>query len=300
MPEKILLLGKTGQVGSELLNALPSEWELKACGRNEVDLEDLGSVQAVIRDYHPDIIINAAAYTAVDRAESEPEKASRINTEAVDLLAKEAKRLDAWLIHYSTDYVFDGTKEGSYTEKDQPNPLSIYGKTKLQGEEAIRQSECKHLIFRTTWVYGVQGNNFIKNILRFAKERDSLSVVADQHGAPTSATLISEITLKAISAILNGTMQPGTYNLAPSGDTTWHGLAQYVVSRAHQRGIPLHLKTENIHPISTEDYPSPAKRPMNSRLDRSLLAKSLEISFPDWRLEVECFVDDLVRETEVQ
>jgi dTDP-4-dehydrorhamnose reductase len=298
MPAKILLLGKTGQVGSELLNTLPSEGELKACGREEADLEDLSGIQAVVRDYCPDIIVNAAAYTAVDMAESEPEKASRINTKAVDLLAKEAKYLDAWLIHYSTDYVFDGTKAESYTEQDQPNPLSIYGKTKLQGEEAIRQCGCKHLIFRTSWVYGAHGNNFIKTIMRLAKERDRLDVVADQYGTPTSATLIAMITAKAIPAILKGTMRSGTYHLAPSGVTTWHGLAQHTVSRAHQRGVPLHLKPEQIEPIPTEDYPTPAKRPLNSRLDRSLLAKSLGINFPDWRLGVERFVDDMVRESE--
>ncbi len=293
---KILLLGKTGQVGSELQRDLPSLGQLKACNREDADLETLDSLKMAVRDFHPDIIINAAAYTSVDGAESEPGKARRINAEAVGLLANEAKHLDAWLIHYSTDYVFDGTNVEPYTEADLPNPLSVYGNTKLEGEVVIQQSGCKHLIFRTSWVYGTYGNNFIKTILHLAKEKDSLNVVADQHGAPTPAALIAEITIKAISAILNGSIRVGIYHLTTSGDTSWHGLARRAVKLAHQKGIALHLKPEQIQPISTKDYPTPAVRPMNSRLNTSFLANTLEITFPDWQQEVERYVDYLVRE----
>ncbi len=300
MPIKILLFGKTGQVGTELQRTLPSLGQLKSCGREEADLEDQESLKAVIRGYRPDIIVNAAAYTAVDRAEAEPGKANRINAEAVSLLAEEAKRLDAWLVHYSTDYVFDGTKGQPYIETDQPNPLGIYGRSKLQGEGSIRRSGCNYLVFRTSWVYGAYGNNFIKTILRLARERETLNVVADQRGAPTSAALIAEISAKAIPATLDGTMRRGTYHLAPSGDTTWHELARRVVGRARQAGMPLLLRPEQVQPIPTVDYPTPAVRPMNSRLDSSLLATTLGITLPDWQSEVDRFVDYLVREEERQ
>ncbi|TVT58098.1 MAG: dTDP-4-dehydrorhamnose reductase [Sedimenticola thiotaurini] len=296
MPVKILLFGKTGQVGTELIRTLPQLGQLKPCGREEANLEDQESMKAVIRSYCPDIIVNAAAYTAVDRAETEPDKANSINAEAVSLMAEEAKCLDAWLVHYSTDYVFDGTKDQPYIETDQPNPLGIYGKSKLQGEGSIRRSGCKYLIFRTSWVYGAHGSNFIKTILRLAREREMLDVVADQRGAPTSAVQIAEITAQAIPAILGGTMGAGIFNLAPSGDTTWHELARRVVSRARQSGMLLDLKPEQIRPIKTKDYPTPAKRPMNSRLDTSLLTQTLDITLPDWQSEVDCFIDYLVRE----
>ncbi len=296
MPIKILLFGKTGQVGTELTRALHKLGQLKPCGREEADLEDKERLKAVICDYRPDIIVNAAAYTAVDRAEMEPDKAARVNAEAVALLAEEARRLDAWLVHYSTDYVFDGTKDKPYNETDKPNPLGIYGETKLQGEESIRRSGCKYLIFRTSWVYGAHGSNFIKTILRLARERETLNVVVDQHGAPTSAALIAGISAKAIPATLDGTMRRGTYHLTPSGDTTWYELAQRVVSRAQQLGMPRLLKPEQVQPIPTMDYPTPAVRPMNSRLDSSLLSMTLGIALPDWQSEVDCFVDFLVRE----
>jgi len=296
VPIKILLFGNTGQVGTELTHALHQLGQLKPCGREEADLEDKDRLKAVICDYRPDIIVNAAAYTAVDRAELEPDKAARVNAEAVALLAEEARRLDAWLVHYSTDYVFDGTKDKPYNETDQPNPLGIYGETKLQGEESIRRSGCKYLIFRTSWVYGAHGSNFIKTILRLARERETLNVVVDQHGTPTSAALIAEISAKAIPATLDETMRRGTYHLTPSGDTTWHELAQRVVSRAQQLGMPRLLKPEQVQPIPTMDYPTLAVRPMNSRLDSSLLSMTLGIALPDWQSEVDCFVDFLVRE----
>lgn len=300
MSLRILLFGKAGQVGAELQRTLPHVGQLKSCGREVADLEDQESLKTVIRDYRPDIIVNAAAYTAVDRAETEPDKANSINAEAVSLMAEEAKCLDAWLVHYSTDYVFDGTKNAPYIETDQPNPLGIYGETKLKGEWSIRQSGCKYLIFRTSWVYGAHGSNFIKTILRLAMEREVLNVVADQHGAPTSAGLIAEISAKAIPAISSGAMHPGTYHLAPSGDTTWHELAQRVVSRAHQLGMPLLLKPTQVRPIPTIDYPTAAVRPMNSRLDSSLLATTLGIALPDWQSEVDRFIEYLVREEERQ
>ena len=300
---KILLLGSNGQVGWELQRSLAPLGQLKACDHNTVDLAKIDELQARIRDFSPAIIVNAAAYTAVDMAESEAEKARRINAEAVAELAAEAKCLDAWLIHYSTDYIFDGTKSTAYVETDSAKPQSVYGKTKFEGEEAIRKSGCKHLIFRTSWVYAARGSNFAKTMLRLAKERDELNVVGDQVGVPTSAELIADITALCLYRVTNdnafGKQAVGTYHLSPSGETNWHEYARYVIAEAQHYGVKLRTKPENIHPISTSEYPLPAKRPANSLLDTKKLTNTFSVHMPVWRTQVKRLVSELVMKGEL-
>lgn len=292
---KILLLGKNGQVGWELQRALAPLGELLAFGHADADLENLDRLRETVRTARPDIIVNAASYTAVDKAESEPDRARRINAEAVGLLAEETAQSNAWLVHYSTDYVFDGEKKTPYVEDDTTNPISVYGRTKLQGEQAIRASGCRHLIFRTSWVYATRGGNFAKTMLRLAKERDKLRVVADQHGAPTSAELIADVTALALHRLTapQGTALSGTYHLVASGETTWHEYAQFVIGLARSKGIALKAAPENVEPIPTEAYPVPAKRPKNSRLDTTKLAAAFDLHLPDWRFHVQRMLDEL-------
>jgi dTDP-4-dehydrorhamnose reductase len=298
---KALLLGKNGQVGWELQRALAPLGEVCAFGSESVDLADLATIRRVAREVAPDVIVNAAAYTAVDKAESEPEQARRVNAEAVGVLAEEASRLGAWLVHYSTDYVFDGSKAAPYVEEDATGPLSVYGKTKLEGENAIRERHDRHLIFRTSWVYARRGTNFAKTMLRLASERDSLRVVADQHGAPTSAELIADITALALRSIQADTKLAraisGTYHLAAAGETTWYDYAQCVIGLAIERGVPLKCAPANIEPISTAAYPVPATRPKNSRLDTSKLRGTFNIRLPDWRFYVMRLVEELSSST---
>ena len=293
---KILLLGKEGQVGWELQRSLSTVGGLIASEQRELDLERPDDVRGWVRRHEPDIIVNAAAYTAVDQAESEPEKAHRINADAVAVLAEEANRLNAWLVHYSTDYVFDGEKATPYDEGDGANPLSVYGRTKLEGEERIRDCHAKHMIFRTSWVYAARGKNFAKTMLRLAKERETLSVIADQYGAPTSAELIADITALALHwAIRKGsdTDLAGTYHLVARGETSWHGYAQYVLALARENGCSLKTAPEEVCPIQTEDYPLPAKRPRNSRLNVSKLTSIYGVHLPDWRNHVRRLIEEL-------
>lgn len=298
---KILLLGANGQVGWELQRSLAPLGQLLACDRESADLENLSQLRTTIREYLPDIIVNAAAYTAVDQAESESEKAQLINAEAVALIATETKRIGAWLVHYSTDYVFDGSKTTAYTETDLPNPMSVYGQSKLAGEEAIRDSSCDHLIFRTSWVYAARGSNFAKTMLRLASERDELKVVCDQIGVPTSAELIADITALGLYRIFYdpsfGEQAIGTYHLSPGGETNWHEYAQYVVTEALQAGFTLNTKPEQIHPIATSEYPLPARRPANSRLDTKKLVNMFRIYLPHWQYHVKRLVSEyLIRD----
>jgi len=293
---KILLFGKEGQVGWELHRALSTVGDLVASDRQELDLEQLGEVRRWVRRHEPDIIVNAAAYTAVDRAEAEPEKARRINAEAVGLLAEEADRLNAWLVHYSTDYIFNGEKTAPYEEDDQADPLSVYGRTKFEGEERIRQRQAKHLIFRTSWVYAARGNNFVKTILRLAKDKERLNVIADQQGAPTSAELIADVTacaLHRIGQMESPTAVAGTYHLAAQGETSWHGYAQYILNVAKESGVSLKAGPDEVHPIPTEAYPLPARRPRNSRLSVSKLTRLFRVHLPDWRDHVLRVVQEL-------
>jgi dTDP-4-dehydrorhamnose reductase len=293
---KILLLGRDGQVGWELQRSLSTVGDLVASEQDELDLECQDDVRRWVRRHEPDIVVNAAAYTAVDQAESEPDKAHRINAEAVGVLAEEANRLNAWLVHYSTDYVYDGEKTSPYDESDPAHPLSVYGRTKLEGDERIRERHAKHLIFRTSWVYSMRGNNFAKTMLRLAREKEKLNVIADQHGAPTSAELIADVTAAALrQAIQNGSHKDlsGTYHLVAQGETNWHGYAQYVLTLAREMGMVLKTPPEEVYPIPTDAYPLPAKRPRNSRLSVSKLNAIFDVHLPDWRYHVRRFMEEL-------
>ncbi len=284
----ILLLGKNGQVGWELQRALAPLGRVTACGHAECDLADSGLLRSVVRDTRPDAIVNAAAYTAVDRAEAEPAQAEAINAVAPAVLAEEAQRLGAWLVHYSTDYVFDGAKRAPYGEDDRPNPLNVYGSSKLAGERAIATAAGRHLIFRTSWVFAARGGNFAKAILRLAGERDALKVVADQHGAPTSAELIADVTAHCLRDVLRtpDDRRRGLYHLAAAGETSWHGYAKHILTLAAAAGVALKCAPEAVAPIASDEYPLPAKRPANSRLDTGKLRQSFAIHLPDWTFHV--------------
>jgi len=284
--KRILLTGCDGQVGFELQQTLAPLGEVVAVDQAECDLTDAEATRKLVREVQPHIIVNPAAYTAVDKAESEPELAMAVNAWAPGILGEEAARLDAWVVHYSTDYVFDGSKETPYDESDAPNPQSVYGRSKLAGEHALLASGAQCLILRTSWVVGAHGGNFAKTILRLAAERDSLNVVADQFGAPTSAPLLAEITTKLIrKAETRGRADfPfGLYHLAPAGEPTWHQYAVYVVEKALAAGKTLKLRPERIRAIATADYPLPAKRPANSRLNTAKLRQAFQCDLPDWK-----------------
>ncbi|WP_316353885.1 dTDP-4-dehydrorhamnose reductase [Candidatus Trichorickettsia mobilis] len=304
---KILLFGKNGQVGFELQRTLATLGEVKALGSKELDITNFLELRNCIRQYAPNVIVNAAAYTAVDKAETTPELAYLTNSEAITVMAEEAKLLNAWLIHYSTDYVFNGAKASPYIENDNTAPLSIYGKSKKAGEDAIIASNCKHLILRTSWVYATHGANFAKTILRLAKERDKLSIVNDQFGAPTSAELISDITALILYRIfydpdltvtadtdLSFQSTSGIYHLVASGKTSWYGFAVRLIEDAIAEGAELKCRADNIKPISTSDYPLPAKRPINSSLDTSKLRKKFGLTIPDWELHSKRFISTLL------
>ena len=294
---KILLLGKDGQVGWELQRALAPLGELCACGRGEADLADPDALRVLVREVAPDMIVNAAAYTAVDRAESDQLAAHACNAVAPGVLAEEAAARGAWLVHYSTDYVFDGTKQGAWTETDTVNPLSVYGRTKYEGEERIRASGARHLILRTSWVFATRGGNFAKTMLRLAKERETLSVVADQHGAPTGAELLADVTALALHRIAwlgaDANALSGTYHLAAGGCTTWHAYAQHVLAQAYAHGVVLRAGPDAVRPIASSVYPRPAVRPANSRLDCSKFCTSFDLALPDWRHHVDRMIAEL-------
>ena len=284
----ILLLGKDGQVGWQLQRSLAPQGDLVACGRAECDLDDLSALRELVRQVKPDVIVNATAYTAVDKAESEEALAMRINGEAPGVLAEEARRLGASLVHYSTDYVFDGEKEAAYLESDAVNPQGAYGRSKLAGEQAIQQVGADALIFRTSWVFGARGGNFVKTILRLAKEKESLNVVADQVGAPTPAALIATVTGNVLSVLRHKPEMHGQgariYHLTAANPLSWHGFAQCIVRQAEETaGFELRLTPEAIRAIPSSDYPTPAKRPANSRLDCSRLEKEFGLQMPDWQ-----------------
>lgn len=295
---KILLLGKNGQVGNELRRTLLPFGEVVALGSKEANFSCSATIQQVLHTHKPTVIVNAAAYTAVDQAESDEASADQVNAKAVALLASHAKNTNALLVHYSTDYVFDGEKPGAYSETDPTNPQSAYGRTKRAGEEAILDSGCKALLFRTSWVFSAYGNNFVKTIIRLAKQRDSLGIVADQIGAPTCAELIADVTALAIAAYHKNTIPLGLYHLTAAGQTSWHGLASHVVSRLQANNIDLKASVETIKPIATSDYPLPAKRPKNSRLDTSKLNTALGLQLPHWTLHVDRTIDQLITYTE--
>ena len=287
---KILLFGKNGQVGWELQRSLAPLGELVALGSSGHaglcgDLSDLAGLAETVFKVKPDVIVNAAAYTAVDKAESEPEQARLINALAPGVLADEAQKLGAWFVHYSTDYVFDGSGGQFWQEPDATGPLNVYGRTKLEGEQAVTRC-AKHLIFRTSWVYAARGANFAKTMLRLAQEREQLKVIDDQIGAPTGAELIADVTALALRAVLQQPEQAGIYHLAAGGEVSWFDYARFVIEQARQRGLPIKVAPEAIEPIPTRAYPLPAKRPHNSRLDTRKLKQSFDLALPDWRVGV--------------
>jgi dTDP-4-dehydrorhamnose reductase len=290
-PMKILLLGRRGQVGWELQRALAPLGDLTVLGRERgnglsLDLENPDDLGRVVRRFEPRIIVNAAAYTDVERAETEPDRAERINAEAPRILAAEAARLGALLVHYSTDYVFDGSGTTPWREDDTPAPLNVYGATKWRGEQVIRDSGCRYLIFRTQWVYAARGENFIRKILRLAAERDTLEVVDDQHGAPTGAELIADVTAHALRLATARDGPSGTYHLAARGETTWHAYARFIVEEARRAGRPVRVSDAGIVPVATEAFPTRARRPRNSRLSVDRLEQTFGLRLPDWRLGV--------------
>ena len=287
---KILLFGKDGQVGWELQRSLAFMGELVALDTDDKKLcGDFTQPDSIIQTIHsvsPDIIVNAAAYTAVDKAESESALAYTINTQAPEILAQESRRLGAWLIHYSTDYVFDGNRVKPWRETDPTMPLNVYGSTKLEGEKSIISSGCKHLIFRTSWVYSARGENFIKTMIHLAQNREHLSVIDDQIGTPTGAELLADITAHSIHTALRQPQVSGLYHLTARGETSWYRYASFILDKIHQTGINLKLKKNNIQPVATDTFSQIAKRPRNSRLNTKKIEKTFNLNLPLWQTGV--------------
>ena len=284
---KILLLGKNGQVGWELQRSLAPLGEVTALDRYSTDfcgdLGNLAGLRETVQRLRPQVIVNAAAHTAVDKAESEPELARLINATAPGVLAQEAHQLGAWLVHYSTDYVFDGSGSQPWVEIDTPAPLSVYGHTKLEGEQLIAQHCPKHLIFRTSWVYAARGGNFAKTMLRLAQERERLTVIDDQWGAPTGADLLADVTAHAIRQLQRRPEDGGLYHCVAAGETTWHAYAKYVLEHAAQVQAAIEIKAKEIAPVPTSAFPTPAARPHNSRLDTARLRDTFGLTLPSWQ-----------------
>ena len=294
---RILLLGKDGQVGGELAARLGALGTLVAPDRSQCDLTRIDELRQLVRDTAPVVIVNAAAYTAVDRAESEPALAHAVNALAPAVLGEEAKRLGALLVHYSTDYVFDGRLARPYVEEDSPNPQSAYGRSKLAGEEALRASGAVHFIFRTSWVFGPRRQNFLLTMLRLAAEREALRVVDDQFGAPTPADWIAEATLQVLARYRHDEVLPsvlGTYHLAAGGHTSWLGFARAIVAGSLERGAKLRLTPAQIEAISTLAYGAPALRPANSRLDTGKLQRTFGLQPPPWETGLRRVLDELL------
>jgi len=295
----ILLFGKTGQVGWELQRALAPLGTVTAvdvksttyCG----DFSNPDGVAETVRRVRPDVIVNAAAHTAVDKAETEREFAELLNATSVEAIAVEAEKLGAWLIHYSTDYVFPGTGETPWLETDAVAPLNVYGETKLAGEKAVQENCTKHLIFRTSWVYAGKGNNFAKTMLRLAKDRPELSVINDQFGAPTGAELLADCTAHAIRTALHKPEVAGLYHLVASGTTTWHDYAALVFAEAKAAGMELAI--EKLNAVPTSAYPTPARRPTNSRLNTEKFQRQFDLVLPDWQIGVKRMLDELFTTT---
>lgn len=289
----------SGQVGWELQRSLSPLGEVVALDRADKaplsgNLEDLDGLVRTVREARPDVIINAAAYTAVDKAESEPGLAQTVNATAPGLLAREAASIDAWLVHYSTDYVFDGSGSDPWREDDTTGPLNVYGRTKLEGEELIRESGCRHLILRTSWVYASRGKNFARTMLRLAMERDSLDVIDDQLGAPTGADLLADVTAHMLSAAHHRAALAGTYHCVAAGETSWYDYACHVIEFARSAGQPVKVSRENIRRVSSAAFQTPAKRPTNSRLSTRKLHDAFDLALPDWRLGVDRMLTEIL------
>ena len=294
---KILLLGKNGLLGWELQRSLAPLGELIALDRHSQrycgDLGNLNGLVKTVRDLQPNVIVNAAAYTAVDQAETDSEQAELINARAPKVLAEAAKTYGAWLVHYSTDYVFDGSGKRPWHEDDAVKPLNVYGRTKLAGERAIQQSGCWHLIFRTSWVYAARGNNFAKTMLRLARERESLSVINDQFGSPTGADLLADVTAHAIRTACYRQDLAGLYHLVADGETTWFEYADYVLDFARDAGIPLKLAKDALRAIPASEYSTPARRPLNSRLNNEKFKSAFDLCLPKWQTGVERMLTEI-------
>ncbi len=296
---KILIFGRIGQVGWELRHKLACLGQVTAVEYPEIDFSKPDSIRTAVRAAQPAILINAAAYTAVDKAESDPELVLAINGTAPGVIAEEAKRLGSLLVHYSTDYVFDGTKQGAYVEADAPNPVNVYGKTKLAGDEAIQAVGGEFLILRTSWVYGARGSNFLLTMLRLARERTELRIVDDQIGAPTSCECIAQATADILALLLAPACagldgRSGIYNLTNSGETSWFGFAKALLN---QSAATYGFTVPNLIPISTGDYPQPARRPVNSRLSCQRLAETFGVMMPAWEDALSLVLETLSERT---
>ena len=292
---KILLTGKDGQVGFELYKKLEMIYEVIATGRDELDLSNLENIRHFIDKIKPDMIINTASYTAVDNAESEPDLAYKINVSAVEVICEKARELNIPMIHFSTDYVFDGSQHEPYKEIDSANPLSIYGQTKWDAEELVR-NYTKHIIIRTSWVFGAHGNNFLKTILNAIQEKDSLTVIDDQWGAPTSAKMLADVTFEVIKNIKKNLnfKDYGTYHAVTNGETTWYRYAKYIKEESIRLGLVSKNRNSEITPILTIDYPTKAKRPLNSRLCTKKIKQTFMIELPHWQKEVKNVLKELI------
>lgn len=283
----IVLLAPNGQVGFELARSLAPLGQVHCISRAEVDFNNIDALITLITQYQPNVIVNAAAYTAVDKAETEHDACYRLNANLPAALARLAQQMSAWLVHYSTDYVYPGTGTVAWQETDVTAPLSVYGASKLAGDNAIEQHCTKHLIFRTSWVYAARGNNFMRTMLKLAASRDNLNVVADQIGAPTPARLIAQTTALALYQTLQqGDKLSGVYHLATKGETSWHGFASEIFSLARNKGLPMLLKPELFNAIASSGYPTPAKRPENSRLSLSKIEHTFALQLPDWQSQL--------------
>jgi dTDP-4-dehydrorhamnose reductase len=296
---KILLFGRNGQVGWELQRslaplgdvvALDREGEAGLCG----DLMDADGIARTIRTVRPDAIVNAAAYTAVDKAETEADRAAQVNAVTPGVMAQAAAETGAWLVHYSTDYVFDGSGERPWREDDATGPLSVYGRTKLAGEQRIVAGNPRHLVMRTSWVYAARGGNFAKTMLRLARERDRLTVIDDQHGAPTGADLLADVTAHALRSLVAGAGQAGVYHVAAAGETTWNGYARFVVGKAQQAGEMIKAGPEQVDPVPTSAFPTPARRPHNSRLATSRFQSTFGLVLPPWQQGVSRMLQEIL------
>ena len=297
---KILLTGATGQVGRELTRALTPLGDISAPDRTRCDLAQTESLRPVVREVRPDVIVNAAAYTAVDKAEQEESLATVVNGHSVGVLAEEARQLGALLVHYSTDYVFNGAKDSPYFEDDAPHPLNAYGRSKLAGEAALRGTGCAHLVLRTSWVYAAHGHNFVRTVLRLLHERDELNIVTDQIGSPTSAHDIAEATAsivrQAVAKHAGQAFVSGTYHLAAAGSTSWHGFAVAIAKQAVRRGLIDPGRMPRIHPIPSAQFPLPAVRPANSRLNCDRLRQAYGIAMPAWQSGIEYVMQAIAAE----
>jgi dTDP-4-dehydrorhamnose reductase len=300
---KILLFGRGGQVGWELQRSLSVLGELVALDHDPAgnpdqlcgDFNNLAGLAETVRRVKPDVIVNAAAHTAVDKAEAEPALARTLNALAPGVLAAEANKLGAWLVHYSTDYVFDGSGNQPWRETDSTGPLSVYGQTKLEGEQLVA-THARHLIFRTSWVYAARGGNFAKTMLRLAGEREALTVINDQMGAPTSAELLADVTAHALVAAMKQPALAGMYHCVAAGETSWHGYASFVLAEAQSLGWPLKAGPAQVAPTATASYPTPAQRPLNSRLDTTRLQTAFGLVLPHWQVQVKRMLQEITGE----